>query len=209
MGKLTDAVYQGVSSALDDMKAHPDQVTEDDRSKLEQMYSGLCKVLGISEHSQWRVEWFVEKWGNTARKLAGYAPDAVAYEKQNIILDVGATEMLNLIAGTGGTAYSADNTYIYVGTDTTPENAAQTHIQATGDNRAYAQVDAGYPVVNGRQVIYRASFGDNAANFAWNEAAITNGTGANSVAMNRKVAELGTKATGTWTLQITISLTSA
>lgn len=208
MGKITDVIFQSFSDELDKILAHPESATEDDEISLNSIYSRICKVLGISEHSQWRVEWLVEKWADTARKLAGLPPDEIACETQNIILDSGATEMLNLIAGTGGTPFSAANSYIHVGTDTTAENAAQNGVLATGSNRASAPIDEGYPVVSGRQIVYRASFGDTAANFEWNEAAIVNGSGTNAVAMNRKVANLGTKATGTWTLQITISLTS-
>lgn len=205
---VINKVYEKFFSILDRMEKNPDSVTDKDRSMLERLYSKLCKTMGISEHSQWRVEWQVEKWADTARKLAGFAPDEVAIDTQNIILDVGANEMLKLISGTGGTAYNSANTYIYVGTSNTPENASQTGVVATGSNRAYASVDTGYPVVNGRQMIYRASFSDDQANFAWNEASIVNGIGTSAVSMNRKVSPLGTKTTGTWTLQITISLTS-
>lgn len=206
--KFTSAIMERMNKLLDDFKNNPDKMTTEDKNWLEKLYSQLCKTMGISEHSQWRVEWRVEKWFDTARKLAGLEPDEVAVETQNIILDVGANEMLKLITGTGGTAYSNANTYLYVGTDSSPENASQNGVLATGNNRAYATVDAGYPTVSGRQMIYRASFGDDEANFAWNEASIVNGTGVNAIAMNRKVASLGTKTTGSWTLQITISLTS-
>lgn len=209
MGKITDIVFKNLCEVLDKMKNDPDSVTQDDRNKLETLYAKLCKGLGISEHSQWRVQWKLEKWAETARKIAGFAPDEVLYDTQNIILDVGATELLSIISGTGGTPYNAANSYIYVGTDTTPESASQVGVIATGQNRAYAGMDSGYPIVNNRQVIYRASFGDSAANFEWNEAAIMNGTGPNAVAMNRKVTSLGKKVTGTWTLQITVTLTSA
>lgn len=201
-------VYSKMCNLLEFMSNHPESVTDKDKNMLEKLYSLLCKTMGISEHSQWRIEWKVDKWADTARKLAGLDPDEVAIETQNIILDSGATELLKLISGTGGTPYNATNAYIYVGTDDTPENAAQVGILATGNNRSYAALDAGYPVVNGRQVIYRASFGDTSANFPWREASIVNGTGVNAVAMNRKVSSLGTKSSGTWTLQITISLTS-
>lgn len=208
--KLSKILYDKVSSVLDNMKKNPDSVTEEDRNMLNNLYSKLCKSLGISEHSQWRVEWRVDKWFDTARKLAGFDPDEVAVETQNIIVDTGAEEMLKLIAGiSGATPFSSANAYIYVGNDNSPELATDTGIKAQAPNRASAKMDSGYPTVNGRQVVYRSSFGDDVANFAWNEAAITNGTGVGSVAMNRKVASLGTKATGTWTLQITISLVSS
>lgn len=207
--KLSNCIYEKMCKLLDEMKNNPEAVSEDDKNKLDKLYSRLCKTMGISEHSQWRVEWKLDKWADTARKIAGFAPDETLCEAQNIILDSGANEMLKLIAGIGGTAFNAANANIYVGTDDTPENASQVGVLATGSNRAFAAMDTGYPVVNNRQVIYRASFGDTSANFAWKEAAIVNGTGANAIAMNRKVANLGTKASGTWTLQITISLTSA
>lgn len=207
--KLSNILYNRMMSVLDNMKKNPDSVTEYDKNMLNKLYSSLCKATGISEHSQWRVEWRVEKWLDTARKLAGFEPDEISVETQNIILDVGANEMLKLISGTGGTPFDSANGYIFVGTDTSAENASQTGVLATGSNRAYAKIDSGYPSVSGRQVVYRASFGDNEANFAWNEASITNGIGTNAVSMNRKVSALGTKTTGTWTIQITVSLTSA
>lgn len=205
---LTTRIYEEMRDYLAAMQEHPEMVTEEDTQRLNDLYSQLCKTMGISEHSQWRVEWQLDKWLCTADKEAGKVPDETLYDSQNIVLDLGATEMLNLIAGVGGTAYNSANAYIYVGTDTTPENASQSGVLATGSNRAFAAMDTGYPVVNGRQMIYRASFGDTSANFAWNEASIVNGTGANAIAMNRKVSSMGTKNSGTWTLQITVSLTS-
>lgn len=207
--KLSEIMFNKMTAVLDNMKKNPDSVSEHDRNMLEKLYSSLCKGLGISEHSQWRVEWKVEKWLDTARKIAGFEPDEVVCDTQNIILDTGANEMLKLISGTGGTAFDSANGYIAVGSDATAENSAQVGVLATGNNKAYAKIDSGYPTVTGRQVTYRASFGDNEANFAWNEASIMNGNGANAISMNRKVSSLGTKTTGTWTIQITVSLTSA
>ncbi len=207
--RLKEIIMYKMNKLLDDFKAHPDKMTDDDRSALERIYSALCKAMGVSEHSQWRVTWEVRKWADTARKLAGFEPDEIVYDTQNIILDSGANEMLKLITGTGGTAYSAANAYIFVGTNSTAENAAQVGVLASGNNRAYARLETGYPQVDGRQMIFQAAFGDSEANFAWNEAAIANGIGANAVAMNRKVQSLGTKVAGTWSLRITISLTSA
>lgn len=205
---LTTKIYEEMRNYLAMLQAHPEMVTDEDTEKLNKLYSQLCKTMGISEHSQWRVEWQLDKWLCTADKEAGKAPDETLYDSQNIILDIGANEMLKLITGTGGTVFDNTNSFIYVGTDSTPENASQSGVLATGSNRASAAMDTGYPLVNGRQMIYRASFGDSSANFAWNEAAIVNGTGANAISMNRKVSNMGTKASGTWTLQITVSLTS-
>lgn len=209
MSKLKETIYEQFYAMLSGMAEHPENVSDEDKSKLDQLYSLLCKTVGISEHSQWRVFSEVFKWNDTKRKLAGLPYDDYACSVQNIIVDNGANELLKIISGNGGTPYNSANSYIYVGTDTTPESATDTGIKASGVNKAYAAMDTGYPVVSGRQAIYRASFGDTSANFAWNEASIVNGTGTNAIAMNRKVESLGVKATGTWTLQITISLTSA
>lgn len=209
MGKMLSKVVNNLTfDILDEMSKHPETVDEHDISLLEKLYSSLCKCLCISEHSQWRVDWNVQKWHDTKRKEAGLPPDEIAYAGQNIILDTGANEMLKLISGTGGTAFSNANAYIFVGTNSTAETAADTGVLATGGNRASAYLDSGFPMVNGREVTFQASFSDNYANFQWNEVSITNGTGANAVAMNRKVQNLGTKTTGTWTVQVKVSLTS-
>lgn len=202
-------IYNLMLDLLSKMKENPDSLTDDDKAFLTKIYSGLCKSLNFSEHSAWAVEWAVEKWHSMEEKLSGVAPYEVVSTGQNIILDAGASEMLKLICGTGGTAYNNTNAKMYVGTDTTPENASQTGVIAQSSNRAYANMDGGYPQVDGRTATFRASFGDDSANFAWNEASISNGTGVGSVAMNRKVSTMGTKSGGTWTLQMTISLVSA
>lgn len=206
---LNNFIYNQFSKLLDAMLQHPELIGNKDEDMLNTIYGKICKSLGISEHSQWRCEWQLEKWFNTADKLAGKRPDEIILVPQNIILDVGAEEILKLISGTGGTVYSFANAYMYVGTNATAENAQQTGIIATGANRAFAGMDAGYPTVTGRQVTYRGTFGDSSANFHWQEMAIYNGTGASAVAMNRKVQDLGTKTTGSYTLQTIVSVVSA
>lgn len=206
--KVSKLIYDRISNVLDIMKNNPDSVTEHDRDMLGNLYSKLCKGLGISEHTQWRVAWKVEKWFDTTRKLAGLEADEIAYDTQNIILDVGAEEMLKLITGVGGTQYSEDNAYIFVGDNATAEAANQSGVLAIA-NKASAKMDSGYPTVDGRQMTFRASFGDGDANFQWNEVAVANGVGAGAVAMNRKVASLGTKTTGTWSVEVKVSLVSA
>lgn len=203
-------VFDLMMNLLSQMKNDPSSVTEEDRNKLDSLYRSLCQATNVSEHSKWAVEWVVEKWNSMKEKMDGIAPYEVLTTGQNIILDSGATAMLKLIIGdSSATAFNNANAKIYVGTDTTPENASQTGILASGANSAYAAMDSTYPVVDNRTVTFRATFGDGAANFAWREAAVTNGTGVGAVAMNRKVFDMGTKKNGTWTMQITISLLSA
>jgi hypothetical protein len=209
MAENKNLVFSMMMNLLKEMKEHPESVSEEDKNALNKLYSSVCKATGTSEHVRWCIDWCVEKWNNAADKIAGVAPYEVVRDSQNIILDNGANEMLKLICGTGGTAYNSANAQMYVGTDTTAEAASQTGVIATGSNRAYASMDSGYPTVSGRTATFRASFGEGSANFVWAEASIVNGTGANSIAMNRKVSNMGTKSGGVWTLQMTVSLVSA
>lgn len=205
---MSNNVFESMQETLRNMKAHPENVTEEERSFLKKIYFDLCKSLDYSEHSAWAVKWVVDKWHSMEEKLSGIAPYETVTDGQNIVLNGGANEILKVISGTGGTAYNAANSKIYVGTSNTAENASQTGVQATGANRASASLDSGYPVVDGRTVTYRATFSDTAANFVWNEVSITNGDGANAVALNRKVSPMGTKVGGVWTVQVTISVVS-
>ena len=203
--------YKAISRILENIAAKAESLTDAQKEELKNLRSTLNRALAFSEHVAWEVHWRVEKFLSKTFDdvlATGEQPYEVCSDVQNIILDTGANEMLKLIGGVAGaTAFSAANAKIYVGSDSTAEAASQTGVIAT-TNKAYAGMDSGYPSVSGRTIVFRASFDDASANFAWNEAAITNGSGAGAIAMNRKVSALGTKTTGTWTLQLTISLTS-
>ncbi len=68
-------------------------------------------------------------------------------------------------------------------------------------------MDATFPTHTGgtNSAVFSATFGSGTANFAWNEWAVFNGSTGNTM-LNRKVASLGTKATGSWQLQVTLTL---
>lgn len=201
------SIFDAISKKLDEIQQNPFNVTDEQNAKLEELYSKLCSAMGISEHSQWKVDWVLEKFEDMAQKIANKPYDIVT-ASQNIILDNGANEMLKIISGTGGTPYNNANAKIGVGTSTTVENATQTGLIATGGNVFYKGMDSGYPQVTGRQMVFKATFDSSEANFAWNEFSIVNGTGVGAIAMNRKVQNLGVKATGIFSMQITISVTS-
>ena len=208
---MESMAYSEISKLLEGMAVNSEALSDEQRDQLKSLRSILSKALGFSEHVAWEVRWRVEKFMSKTMEAvlnSGEKPYEVCEDVQNIILDTGANEMLKLIGGvSGGVAFSAANAKIYVGDDATAEAASQTGVLAT-TNKAYAGMDSGYPSVSGRTIVFRASFDDSTANFAWRESAVTNGSGVGAISMNRKVASLGTKVTGTWTLQITISLTS-
>lgn len=207
MDKKSENMFQLIYNKLKTIDSL-DNLSEEDCQKVNKIFGKLCKLLKFSEHSLWRVEWEIDKWHSMAEKLSGVAPYATDSFGQNIVLDGGATEILNLMMG-AGTPYNNANAKIYVGTDTTAEKADQTGVLATGNNRAIAYMDTGYPVVSGRTITFSGTYGDDSANFAWNEFAVANGAGANAIALNRKVSPRGTKNTGTWTMRVTFTIVSA
>ena len=208
---MESTAYKAISAMLERAAENPEGLNDAQKEQLKSLRALLNKALAFSEHVAWEVHWRVEKFlSKTLEDVlsSGEKPYEVCSDVQNIILDTGANEMLKLIGGvSGATAFSAANAKIYVGSDATAEAASQTGVLAT-TNKAFAAMDAGYPSVSGRTIVFRASFDDSSANFAWRESAVTNGSGVGAISMNRKVSSLGTKVTGTWTLQITISLTS-
>ena len=208
---MESMAYKTISAMLERAAENPEGLNDAQKEQLKSLRALLNKALAFSEHVAWEVHWRVEKFlSKTLDDVlsSGEKPYEVCTDVQNIILDTGANEMLKLIGGvSGAVAFSTANAKIYVGDDATAEAASQTGVLAT-TNKAYAAMDSGYPSVSGRTIVFRASFDDSSANFAWRESAVTNGSGVGAISMNRKVSSLGTKVTGTWTLQITISLTS-
>lgn len=103
--------------------------------------------------------------------------------------------------------WSNTNAYLGVGDSVTAEAATQTELQAA-TNRFYKVMNATYPLRSSQTVTFQSDFTTTEANYVWAEWAIaagaTTASGAGftsgTVNLNRKVAALGTKASGTWTL---------
>lgn len=120
-----------------------------------------------------------------------------------------ATVTSNQVAGN---PWSNGNAFLGVGTSSTAEAATQTDLQAGG---FYKAMNATYPSRVNQTVSFQSDFTSAEANQAWNEWSVAAGaTGVSgsgfttgTTNLNRKVASLGTKTTGTWTLtgQLTIS----
>jgi hypothetical protein len=156
---------------------------------------------GASDHFKWCCNWYVDKWHNEKEKTDGVKPYETVHAAKNMVLDVGANEMLKLIFGTGGTAYNSANAKICVGTSAETEQASQIGCVGTSSS---VGMDDGYPVVNDRTATLSATFDSSRANFAWREVSITNG----SVALNRRVSSIGTKNGDVWTARVYIDLLS-
>jgi hypothetical protein len=65
-------------------------------------------------------------------------------------------------------------------------------------------MESGYPTSTSQKITLKSSFGSSEANYAWNEWVVKQSTSA--ICLNRKVDSMGTKTSGTWTLEVTITL---
>jgi len=154
------------------------------------------------------------------RELVGPPEEAVEIAG-NLLLNEGiqrlqdmtmiATVVSNQVATN---PWSNANAYTGVGDSNTAEAATQVELQAAS-NRFYKAMNATYPSRSNQTVSFQSDFATSEANYAWAEwtiaASATTASGAGflngTTNLNRKVAALGTKASGTWTLtaQITFS----
>ena len=68
-------------------------------------------------------------------------------------------------------------------------------------------MESGYPSVVGQTVTFRSIWASAEGNFDWNEWTVANGASDAATNLNRKVAALGTKASGSeWTLTVAITV---
>lgn len=126
--------------------------------------------------------------------------------EENCLLNEGINSGIwPLVAGdTGATPFNATNARIGVGDSSADAAATQTDLQ--GINKAYKGMDSGYPTYGTAQkIVFRSTFTDAEANFVWNEWVVDNGAVA-AVTLNRKVASMGEKTQGSWTLEVSITL---
>jgi hypothetical protein len=137
-----------------------------------------------------------------------FEPDEVEHVPGNLLLQEGINEIWNLVCGLGSpTAFNAANARLGVGDSSTAEAATQTDLQAA-TNKTYKAMNSTWPKLTGTGNVtanFQSDFLTADANYVWNEWVVDNGSTA-AKTMNRKVASLGTKTTGTWTLTATITL---
>lgn len=107
------------------------------------------------------------------------------------------------IIGETITPLNAANAHLGVGDGTTAFAKTQTDLQGT--NKLRKPMMAGYPTRTGNVISFRSQFGPTEANFAWNEVGSFNAA-TGGVMVTRKVESLGTKTTGTWELQLDVTV---
>lgn len=130
----------------------------------------------------------------------------------NLLTTSGLDRLTKLLINTGSPqALTSTAVRLGVGDDSTAAAVGDSDL-STGSNQYYRVMDATYPQQANGVVTFKATFGDSDANFAWNSWGIDVGTptvtSSGTVAallFNRKVASLGTKTSGTWTLTVTVT----
>ena len=105
------------------------------------------------------------------------------------------------------TFFTNANSYIGVGDSTTAFSAAHTDLQAS-TNKLRVAMEATFPTIATNVLVFKSSFGDAQANFAWQEWAVFNASSAGTM-LSRKVESLGTKTSGTWVVTATLTVTTS
>jgi hypothetical protein len=163
------------------------------------------------EAARWRCSYRLSKYKEDVGKYKGresdFQRDFVPYQvmegEGNCLLNSGIDEMWDLIAGDSANHFNNAGAQIGVGDSNTAAAATQTDLQAA-TNKTYKGMDTGYPTSTTQKATFKASFGAGDANYAWAEWVIKQATSAKC--LNRKVDAMGTKSGGTWTLEVSITL---
>jgi len=161
--------------------------------------------------AQWLCRYKLSKYHQDIKPYRGredefhrlFKPYQVIEGEGNCLLNSGIDEMWDLVVGDSSNHFDNTNAQIGVGDSDTAADATQTDLQAA-TNKTYKGMESGYPTSTSQKAIFKASFGSDEANYAWNEWVVKQSTSAKC--LNRKVESLGTKSTGTWTLEVSVTL---
>ena len=174
----------------------------------------------VKEHANWMMKARLLKYkeditpfaklGREAEFHALFKPYEVIEMEGNCLLNTGIDKMWDLVTGVVSGAdhiYDGpagnDKAQIGVGDSATAADPTQTDLLAA-TNKTYKTMESGFPTSTTQKATFKSSFGSADANYAWNEWVVKQVTSA--VCLNRKVESLGTKSTGTWTLEVDITL---
>ena len=161
--------------------------------------------------ARWRCRYRLSKYRQDIEPHRGredqfhrlHQPYEVIEGEGNCLLNSGIDEMWDLITGASSNYYNNASAQIGVGDSSTAADPSQADLQAA-TNKTYKGMESGYPTSTSQQITLKSSFASGEANYAWNEWVVKHGTSA--ICLNRKVDSLGTKTSGTWTIEVTITL---
>ncbi len=126
----------------------------------------------------------------------------------NLLTTAGLTRITQLLIGTSANTLDVTRARLGVGDTSTAAAVGDTTL---GTNQYFRVFDSTYPSQNTGVITFQSSFGSAEANFAWQCWGIDVGTptvtssATVGTLINRKVSSLGTKSSGTWVLNVTIT----
>jgi hypothetical protein len=164
-----------------------------------------------NEPARWHCRYRLSKYRQDIGSYRGreskfhqlFKPYEVREGEGNCLLNTGIDEMWDLINGDSANHFNNAAAQIGVGDSSTAASPSQTDLQAAG-NKTYKAMESGYPTSTAQKATFKSSFGESDANYAWNEWVVKQS--ASGKCLNRKVESLGTKSGGTWTLEVTVTL---
>lgn len=171
----------------------------------------------IKYHSN--LDAWIELWGEEEgrkRFFAENTPHEIMETKDNLLMYGGASCLFECLIGNGTatgsqtlTYFNNGNAYLGTGDSATAEAATQTDLQAS-TNKSRRPMDATYPThtdgtTSGAATMRFQSTWTSTGNYAWNEFGIFNASTGGRM-LSRKVQSLGTKTSGTWVLQVDVTL---
>jgi len=120
------------------------------------------------------------------------------------ITTAGRDLIAQFLVGASTVYYNTANAHIGVGDSNTAFAANQTDLVAT-TNRFRKQCTMASTLDN--TMTFATTFAGSEANFAWREWGVFNALSGGTM-LSRRVEDLGVKASGSWTLTVTLTLTA-
>jgi hypothetical protein len=147
---------------------------------------------------------------------SGVKPYALAESEGDLLTTVGLDRLTDLLVASGGQGMTNTATRLGVGNGAGSAAVGDTDLGAAAGsaNRWFQIMDATYPSASNGVMTAKATFATGDGNFAWNEWGLDIGTPTvsssavvNAVLFNHKTsAALGTKASGSWALTVTVTI---
>jgi len=191
----------------------------DDKEKRAKKREDKTRML--NDHVSWKSEWRLAKFRDPTGKIAAhlragmkvkdaieaFAEAFVGVEnwERNVALNEGLGELIDVLCGLGSpTKWDNANARLGVGDSSTATSPTQTGLQ--GANKAFKVMDDTYPKRADQTAEWRATFGSEEGNFAWEEYTVVNASDDAGKNLNRCIIGKGTKASGeSWTLSLKVT----
>lgn len=159
------------------------------------------------DYDVWMAE-LMERGLSVAEAAAKAKRDVRPYEivegDYNAMVDIGIGYALDCLKGGATAHYDNTNARLGVGDSATAWGTTQTDLQAA-TNKLRKGMNATYPTTGTKKLTFQSDFTTGEANWVWNEWGIFNAASGATSMLSRKVENLGTKASGTWTLSADFS----